>query len=103
MVCTTNVFANRHARAGGDARPYNTIGTGAECMCTNERIRIVTYDMMRGRVSLYIRFPSSGPRGVGDAAPYGVVFDLSRPLTPPWLHKTPGGKKTKKPKRGVAP
>ena len=50
-------------------------------------------------LSLYIRFPSSGPRGVEDAAPYGVVFDLSGRLHPPWLHKTPGGEKGKKPKR----
>ena len=50
-------------------------------------------------LSLYMRFPSSHGRGVGDAAPYGVVFDLSRPLTPPWLHKTPGGEKGKKDNR----
>ena len=92
--CTTHVFANRHARAGGDARPYNSSGTGAKYAA--ERIRIVTNDMIRGgyRYTYVSRHP--GPRGVGDADPYGVVFDLSRLPSPPWLHKTPGGKKGKK-------
>ena len=71
MVGTTYVFANRHARAGGDARPYNSIGTGAEFAAE----RIVTHDMMARRVSLYIRYPPSHGRGVEDAAPYGWAVD----------------------------
>ena len=71
MVCTASVFANRHARAGGDARPYNSSGTGAEFAAE----RIVTHDMMARRVSLYIRYPPSHGRGVGDAAPYGWAGD----------------------------
>ena len=42
MVDITHVFANRHARAGGDARPYNSSGTGAKFAAE----RIVTHDMM---------------------------------------------------------
>ena len=71
MVCTTHVFANRGPRAGGDARPYNSSGTGAEFAAE----RIVTNDMMRGWLSLYLRYPPSYGRGVEDAAPYGWVRD----------------------------
>ena len=69
MVDITHVFANRGPRAGGDARPYNTIGTGAKYMRTNERI--VTHDMLARWVSLYLRFPLSHGRVVEDADPYG--------------------------------
>ena len=69
MVCTANVFADRRPRAGGDARPYNTIGTGAKCMRTNERI--VTHDMLARWSIKYLRFPLSHGRVVEDADPYG--------------------------------
>ena len=68
MVCTTHVFADRGTRAGGDARPYNPIGTGAKYAA--ERIRIVTHDMMRGgyRYTYVILRPAQWR--TGDGAPY---------------------------------
>ena len=103
------------ARKGGRGRPPLQLDwDGCEICRRAYTYRHTRYDTRW--LSLYIRFPSPGRRGVGDAAPYGVVFDLSRPLTPPgsirprgvkrrksqkggWLHKTPGAEKTKKPKR----
>ena len=110
MVCTTHVFANRGPRAGGDARPYNVVGTVAKhippsvyvssptiyCEVVN---KIHTFSSVlrkgrRGRRPLrvggiptcqqpYDAVARGGPRGVEDAAPYGVVFDLFRPPSPP--------------------
>ena len=71
MVDTTQVFADSGPRAGGDARPYNSSGTGAKYAAE----RIVTHDMLARWVSLYMRFPSSHGRGVGDADPYGWVVN----------------------------
>ena len=74
MVCTTNVFANRGPRAGGDARPYNPIGTGAKYAA--ERIRIVTNDMIRGgyRYTCVFRRPTEGASGTPPLTEWFLTF-----------------------------
>ena len=92
----------RPARKGGRGRPPLQLEWDGCEICR----RAYTYRHTRyvaRWLSLYIRFPSSGPRGVGDAAPYGVVFDLSRPPTPPRAPIRPRGVKRVKSQKGLTP
>ena len=89
------------ARKGGRGRPpLQHDWDGCEIYAAE---RIVTHDMLRGgyRYTYVSRHPA---RGASRTPPLtGWFLTFPDRLHPPWLHKTPGGKKTKKPKRGVAP